>query len=128
MERRVGSQAKIEQQSKRAKSNCRMFIDVLQEVATRVSTARGSERGSRKELLRKPRSLPLAVLTRSVTLILKIQLQRELNNPRIDRRGRNHAKSRRRDVGAGITKLRRVEGVEKLRAKFEVCAFAQSFQ
>src|SRR5215813_10873822 len=56
----------------------------------------------------------------------EVQLQRELNDPRIHCGGRNYAKGGRgRYIGAGVAELGRVEGVEKLRVEFQVGAFAQ---
>src|SRR5678815_1408824 len=56
---------------------------------------------------------------------LEVNLQAELNDPRVHSGTRNHTKCSRRSVGPGITELRRVESVEELSAELDVPLFTQ---
>src|ERR1051325_11997249 len=64
----------------------------------------------------------------SARILLEIQLQRELNDPRVDGRGGDHPEAGRRDVAVRVGELWRVEGVEKLRPELEVGVLAQAVE
>src|SRR5262245_20421296 len=72
--------------------------------------------------------IPNEISFQGANIYLEVQRQRELNDSRVHRGGRNRTECGSRNIRARVAELRGVEGVEKLRAEFDVGAFTQQFE